>query len=162
MGGHCLPVDPFYLSWKAREYDLATEFIELAGKINALMPEHCVTRVERMLNNLRKPVNGTKILLLGMSYKSGVGDIRESPAIKIAEGLRDLHADLSYHDAFVPEVPELGLRSTELEAAVAEAELAVIVTAHPGIDYAAIAARVPALDFRGVLRKSASHAGMPG
>ena len=161
MGGHCLPVDPFYLSWKAREYDLATEFIELAGKINALMPEHCVTRIERALNNLRKPVNGTKILLLGMSYKSGVGDIRESPAIKIAEALTSLRADLSYHDAFVPEVPELGLRSIELEAAVAEAELAVIVTAHPGIDYAAIATRVPALDFRGVLRAGAVHAGTP-
>ncbi len=159
MGGHCLPVDPFYLTWKAREYDLATEFIELAGKVNALMPEHCVSRIERALNDLRKPVNGTKILLLGMSYKAGVGDVRESPAIKIAEALQSLQADLSYHDPYVPEVPELGLRSVELEPALAAAEFVVIVTAHPGIDHAAIAEQVPAvLDFRGVLRTSAVQA----
>jgi UDP-N-acetyl-D-glucosamine dehydrogenase len=162
MGGHCLPVDPFYLTWKAREYDLATEFIELAGKINALMPEHCVTRIERALNELRKPVNGTKILLLGMSYKAGVGDVRESPAIKIAEALQGLRADLAYHDPYVPEVPELGLRSSELEAALAEAEFVVIVTAHPGIDHTAVAERAPALDFRGVLRSSAARSAALG
>ena len=116
MGGHCLPVDPFYLSWKAREYDLATEFIELAGKVNAQMPMHCIERIERALNDVRKPVNGTNILLLGMSYKAGIGDVRESPAIVIAEHLPSLHADLSYHDPCVPEVPELGLRSVELRA----------------------------------------------
>ena len=158
MGGHCLPVDPFYLTWKAREYDLATEFIELAGKVNALMPEHCVTRIERALNGVRKPVNGTKILLLGMSYKSGVGDVRESPAIKIAEALQNLQADLSYHDPYVPEVPELGLRSCELDEALDETEFVVIVTAHPGIDHAALAEHAPVLDFRGVLRSSAVRA----
>jgi len=153
MGGHCLPVDPFYLTWKAREYDLATEFIELAGKINALMPEHCVARIEHALNDLRKPVNGTRILLLGMSYKAGVGDVRESPAIKIAEALQGLRAELSYHDRYVPDVPGLGLRSVELEPALQDAELVVIVTAHPEIDYADVASRAPAvLDFRGVLR----------
>ena len=162
MGGHCLPVDPFYLSWKAREYDLATEFIELAGKINALMPEHCVTRVARALNELRKPVNGTRILLLGMSYKAGVGDVRESPAIKIAEALQGLQALVAYHDSYVPEVPELGLSSVELEPALADAELVVIVTAHPEIDYAGLAARTPAvLDFRGILRSCPQHAGAP-
>ncbi|MEJ7785092.1 MAG: nucleotide sugar dehydrogenase [Solirubrobacteraceae bacterium] len=159
MGGHCLPVDPFYLTWKAREYDLSTEFIELSGKINALMPEHCVTRIERVLNGLQKPVNGTKIVLLGMSYKAGVGDVRESPAIKIAEALQGLQADLSYHDRYVREVPELGLRSVELDLALDDAELVVILTAHPEIDYAAIAERVPALlDFRGVLRSAGVHA----
>ncbi len=161
MGGHCLPVDPFYLTWKAREYDLATEFIELAGKINAGMPEHCVTRIERALNDLRKPVNGTKILLLGMSYKAGVGDVRESPAIKIAEALQALRADLSYHDPYVPDVPALGLRSVDLVPAVAAADLVVIITAHPEIDHAAIAEEAAAvLDFRGVLRPSA-HVAAP-
>lgn len=156
LGGHCLPVDPFYLTWKAREYNLATEFIELAGKINALMPDHCVTRIERALNEHRKPVHSTKILLLGMSYKAGVGDVRESPAIRIAETLKGLHADVSYHDNHVPEVPELGLRSVDLESAVEEAELVVILTAHPGIDYTAIAENAAAvIDFRGVLRRSA-------
>lgn len=162
MGGHCLPVDPFYLTWKAREYDLATEFIELAGKINALMPEHCVTRIERALNDLRKPVNGTKILLLGMSYKAGVGDVRESPAIKIAEALLGLQADLAYHDPYVAEVPELGLQSVELDAALTEAEFVVIVTAHPGIDHAELAEHAPVLDFRGVLRSSLARSVVPG
>jgi UDP-N-acetyl-D-glucosamine dehydrogenase len=158
MGGHCLPVDPFYLTWKAREYDLATEFIELAGKVNAQMPAHCVSRIERALNDVRKPVNGTRILLLGMSYKAGVGDVRESPAIVIAAALQQLHADLSYHDPFVPQVPSLGLRSVDLDPAVELAELVVILTAHPGIDYAAIAAAVPVvLDFRGALRVPAAE-----
>jgi UDP-N-acetyl-D-glucosamine dehydrogenase len=154
MGGHCLPVDPFYLTWKAREYDLATEFIELAGKVNAQMPAYCVARIERALNDVRKPVNGTKILLLGMSYKAGVGDVRESPAITIAEELQRLKADLSYHDPYVPEVPELGLRSVELGPAVEQAELVVILTAHPAVDHHAVAvAAALVVDFRGVLRK---------
>ena len=163
MGGHCLPVDPFYLSWKAREYDLATEFIELAGKVNAQMPMHCVSRIERALNDVRKPVNGTRILLLGMSYKAGVGDVRASPAITIAEQLLRLHADLRYHDPYVPEVPELGLRSVDLAEAVAQAELVVILTAHPRVDHAAIAATVPlAIDFRGALRKAAARSAVSG
>jgi UDP-N-acetyl-D-glucosamine dehydrogenase len=163
MGGHCLPVDPFYLTWKAREYDLATEFIELAGKVNSQMPTYCTARIERALNDLRKPVNGTNILLLGMSYKAGVGDVRESPAITIAEYLQALHADLSYHDPYVPEVPELGLRSVELGPAVEQAELVVILTAHPDIDHLAVADAAHAvLDFRGVLRRAPKrHAAQP-
>src|SRR5688500_10971795 len=98
MGGHCLPVDPFYLSWKAREYDLTTEFIELAGKVNQQMPYHCVEKNERALNDLSLPVKGSRVLLLGVSYKPGVGDIRESPALKILARLQALGADISYHD----------------------------------------------------------------
>lgn len=162
MGGHCLPVDPFYLTWKAREYDLATEFIELAGKVNAQMPMHCIARIERALNEVRKPVNATKILLLGMSYKAGVGDVRESPAITVAEQLQGLRADLSYHDPYVAEVPELGLSSVELGPAVEQAELVVILTAHPEIDHAAVADAAPlVLDFRGVLRKALRPAAPP-
>src|SRR3954454_6049636 len=98
MGGHCLPVDPFYLSWKAREFGFATEFIELAGKVNQHMPEYCVERIVRALNEVGKAVNGTRITLLGMSYKGGVGDMRESPALKIGGLLLGLGADLVYHD----------------------------------------------------------------
>jgi UDP-N-acetyl-D-glucosamine dehydrogenase len=83
MGGHCLPVDPFYLSRRAREYDMTTQFIELAGKINQQMPYHCVAKVQRALNNAGQPVKGSYIALLGVSYKPDVGDIRESPALKI-------------------------------------------------------------------------------
>ncbi len=85
MGGHCLPVDPFYLAFKAREHDFYPEFIELAGKVNQTQPAFCVERIERALNDAGKPVNGSKILILGVSYKAGVGDIRESPALKIVQ-----------------------------------------------------------------------------
>src|SRR5215212_100465 len=118
MGGHCLPVDPFYLTWKAREYDLSTEFIELAGKVNQQMPYFCLEKAERALNDAGKPVNGARILVLGVSYKAGVGDVRESPALKILRLLRERGADLSYHDPHVAELPDLGLRSTELPGAI--------------------------------------------
>ena len=157
MGGHCLPVDPFYLSWKAREYELTTEFIELAGKVNQQTPYFCVEKIERALNDLARPVRDSRVLLLGVSYKPGVGDVRESPALKILAGLKRLGADLRYHDAFVPELPQYGMASVEdLDAALADADLAVIVTAHPGIDFAAVAETVPTVDLRGVTRKNAS------
>jgi UDP-N-acetyl-D-glucosamine dehydrogenase len=153
MGGHCLPVDPFYLSWKAREHDLTTEFIELAGKVNQQMPNLCVAKVERALNDLARPVRGSRILILGVSYKPAVGDIRESPALKILAGLRERGADLRYHDPYVPELLSLGMTSvTDLDDALAESDIAVIVTAHPGIDFAAVAATLPTVDLRGVTR----------
>jgi UDP-N-acetyl-D-glucosamine dehydrogenase len=159
MGGHCLPVDPFYLSWRAREFDMTTEFIELAGKINQQMPYHCVAKVERMLNDAAKPVRGSKIAVLGVSYKAGVGDVRESPGLKIVTLLTSLGADVSYHDAFVPELPEHGLHSQPLDDVLANADLALIVTAHPGIDHDAAVARAPlALDLRGVTRRSGGRA----
>jgi len=159
MGGHCLPVDPFYLSWRAREFDMATEFIELAGKVNQQMPYHCVSKVERLLNAASKPVRGSRIAVLGVSYKAGVGDVRESPGLKIVTLLAALGADLRYHDPFVDELPELGLRSHPLDEAIAGADLALIVTAHPGIDHDAVVAQVPlALDLRGVTRRSGGRA----
>src|ERR1700727_3768440 len=109
MGGHCLPVDPFYLTWRARQFHMSTEFIELAGKINQQMPYYCVERIERALNDVRKPVNGSRILLLGASYKSGVGDIRESPSLRIMEVLTDHGAEISYSDPYVPELRSLSL-----------------------------------------------------
>jgi len=153
MGGHCLPVDPFYLAFRARQLDFYPEFIELAGKVNQAQPSFCVERIERALNDVRKPVNGSRVLILGVSYKGGVGDVRESPALKIIGRLQDLGAEVSYHDSFVPELPGHGLSSVELEAALRECDLAAIVTAHPDLDYKAVVAAAPlTVDFRGVTR----------
>ncbi len=153
MGGHCLPVDPFYLSWKAREYGQPTEFIELAGEVNQRMPEFCVARIARALNDHAKPVRGSKIAIVGVSYKAGVGDLRESPALRIMRLLDEQGATLAYHDEFVPEVAEQGRSSESLDAVLAGADAAVIVTAHPGIDLERIVATAPlVVDFRGVTR----------
>jgi UDP-N-acetyl-D-glucosamine dehydrogenase len=153
MGGHCLPVDPFYLAFKAREHDFYPEFIELAGKVNQTQPAFCVERIERALNAASKPVNGSKILILGVSYKAGVGDIRESPSLKIAKRLIDLGGDVSYCDPHVPALSDLGLSSVDLDEALASTDLAAIVTAHPSIDYEEVVSRAPlVVDFRGVTR----------
>ena len=154
MGGHCLPVDPFYLAFSAREHDFYPEFIELAGKINQSQPLFCVNRIERVLNDAMLPVNGSKILILGVSYKGGVGDIRESPALKILRLLGELGADLSYHDPHVSSLEESGLTNSELEPALAAADLTVIVTAHPEFDIASIVkSSTRVLDLRGVTRE---------
>ena len=153
MGGHCLPVDPFYLTWRAREFHMATEFIELAGKVNQQMPYHCVERIERALNDAAKPVKGSQILVLGASYKGGVGDIRESPSLRIMEVLKERGGVVNYHDSFVPSLPGLGLEAVPLEPFVDEADAVVLVTAHPGVDYAALAERSSLfIDLRGVTR----------
>jgi UDP-N-acetyl-D-glucosamine dehydrogenase len=153
MGGHCLPVDPFYLTWRAREFHMSTEFIELAGKINQQMPHHCVERIIESLNDVAKPVRGSRILILGASYKASVGDIRESPALRIMEELAKRGGLVSYHDEFVPKLPELGLESVPLESALGDVDAVVLVTAHPGIDYAQVAAQSPLfVDLRGVTR----------
>jgi UDP-N-acetyl-D-glucosamine dehydrogenase len=155
MGGHCLPVDPFYLSWRAREFDMSTEFIELAGQVNQQMPYHCVSKLQRALNDVGRAVKGSRIAVFGVSYKPGVGDVRESPAIKILELLRELGAELCYHDPHVPVLREPALESVSVEQALAGADLALIVTAHPGVDYELIARRAPVVvDLRGVTRGS--------
>jgi UDP-N-acetyl-D-glucosamine dehydrogenase len=153
MGGHCLPVDPFYLSWRAREFDMATEFIELAGKVNQQMPYHCVAKAQRALNDRGMSVKGARVAVVGVSYKPGVGDIRESPALKIIALLKDLGAQVSYHDPHVPALHEFALASTPLEDAIGDADLALIVTAHPSVDHEQIALRARlVLDLRGVTR----------
>jgi UDP-N-acetyl-D-glucosamine dehydrogenase len=153
MGGHCLPVDPFYLAWKAREYDFVPEFVELAGKLNQRMPDFCVTRIVRALNDAGKAVRGAKIAILGVSYKPGVGDIRESPALKIMEQLIDQGGDLTYHDPHVPEVAQFNMQNEELDVALADADLVVIVTAHPQVDHEAVAREASlVVDLRGVTR----------
>jgi UDP-N-acetyl-D-glucosamine dehydrogenase len=153
MGGHCLPVDPFYLAFKARQHDFYPEFIELAGKINQAQPAFCVERIERSLNAVRKPVNGSKVLVLGVSYKAGVGDIRESPSLSIVGRLQELGADVAYHDPYVPALNELGLESADLDEALDSADIVAIVTAHLDVDYESVVARAPqVVDFRGVTR----------
>jgi len=153
MGGHCLPVDPFYLAWRAREFDTQTEFIELAGEVNQGMPYFCVERVTRGLNTQAKAVNGSRIVIFGVSYKAGVGDLRESPALKIMRLLGERGADLAYHDEHVPSLPTFGLESLPFDQALEGADAAVIVTAHPGVDVQALVDRAPlVIDFRGVTR----------
>jgi UDP-N-acetyl-D-glucosamine dehydrogenase len=153
MGGHCLPVDPFYLTWRAREFHMSTEFIELAGKVNQHMPMYCVERVERALNDAGKPINGSRIAILGVSYKAGVGDIRESPGLRIIQVLTERGGKLSYNDPYVPSLPELDLRSVPLDETIQDADAIVLVTAHPGIDHSAIAQQgTPFVDLRGATR----------
>ena len=157
MGGHCLPVDPFYLSWRAREFDMATEFIELAGKVNQQMPYHCVAKAQRALNDRGMSVKGARIAVVGVSYKPGVGDIRESPALKIVALLQELGAEVCYHDPHVESLAEFSLTSTPLEQAVTDADLALIVTAHPSVDHDLIAERARmVLDLRGVTRTASA------
>jgi len=154
MGGHCLPVDPFYLAFKAREHDFYPEFIELAGKVNRAQPGYCVDRIARALNEAERAVKGAKILILGVSYKPGVGDVRESPALEIVALLRELGAEVSYHDPFVPELAEYNLSSADLDEGLRSTDLVAIVTAHPGIDYGAVVAAASlTIDFRGVTRE---------
>jgi UDP-N-acetyl-D-glucosamine dehydrogenase len=152
LGGHCIPIDPFYLSWRARQFDFQTEFIELAGKVNTAMPYFCAERVAHALNAAGKPVSGSRVLVLGVSYKPDVGDIRESPALKLMQLLGDLGAELGYHDPHVPDLADAGhdLHSVELDGTnVEEADVVCVVTAHSGIDYADLAERAQlVVDFR--------------
>jgi UDP-N-acetyl-D-glucosamine dehydrogenase len=153
MGGHCMPVDPFYLSWRAREFDMATEFIELAGKVNQQMPYHCVAKAQRALNDAGRSVKGARIAVIGVSYKAGVGDVRESPALKIIALLSELGADIRYHDEHVAALADFGLANEPLADVLEDADLALIVTAHPGVDHDLIARRARlVVDLRGVTR----------
>jgi UDP-N-acetyl-D-glucosamine dehydrogenase len=146
LGGHCIPIDPFYLTWKAREYGFYTEFIELAGKVNENMPYYCRSLISQALNHgLQRSLSGSKILILGVSYKPDIGDTRESPALKLMELLQNAGAEVSYHD---PHVPELnGARSAELDPTAYDC--VAIVTAHNGIDYDELVERAQVVvDFR--------------
>lgn len=155
LGGHCIPIDPFYLTWKAREYDFHTEFIELAGKINSQMPYFCVSKLARALNEHEKALKGAKVLVIGVAYKADVNDMRESPALKVISLLLERGADVSYHDPHVPELePGHGLdramTSVDLtDEALAGSDAVVVVTAHSGVDWQRVADRSPlVVDFR--------------
>jgi UDP-N-acetyl-D-glucosamine dehydrogenase len=151
LGGHCIPIDPFYLSWKAREFDFWTEFIELAGKVNENMPYFCVEKLHRALNTRGKSLNGARVLVLGVAYKADIDDLRESPALKVIRLLRDHGADVAYHDPYCAELPEFGLRSVDLEEyrRIAGYDAVVIVTAHSALDYRTIVHEADlVVDFR--------------
>jgi UDP-N-acetyl-D-glucosamine dehydrogenase len=161
-GGHCIPVDPFYLSWKAREYGVSARFIELAGEINVAMPRYVVGKLQAALNDRGKAVKGSKVLLLGLAYKKDVADPRESPAFEIMDLLLELGAEVSYHDPHIPEAPPMRswpdlppLRSVELtEVVLGAVDAVVVVTDHSGVDYRAVARHAPlVVDTRGVYRR---------
>ncbi|MBF8267715.1 MAG: nucleotide sugar dehydrogenase [Dehalococcoidia bacterium] len=160
MGGHCIPVDPFYLVWKAKEYGFATRFIELAGEINDNMPEYTVNRAAEVLNGSKKALNGSHVLLLGVAYKRDVGDLRESPALKVAHLLLRRGALLSYHDPYVSKAVIDGkeFRSVPLTVeALRGSDLALITTDHSSVDYRLIVEHAPLIyDTRNAL---ANHQG---
>jgi UDP-N-acetyl-D-glucosamine dehydrogenase len=149
LGGHCIPIDPFYLSWKAREYDFNTRFIELAGEVNTFVPYHVVQRIGEALNVKGKSVSGSRILILGVAYKPDVDDMRESPAIKIIELLLKRGADVQYNDPHIPEFPrlrkyDLDLKSAKLTPRLLKSmDCAVIVTNHSSYDYEYIVKHSP-------------------
>ncbi|HVJ49824.1 nucleotide sugar dehydrogenase [Desulfitobacterium sp.] len=141
VGGHCIPIDPFYLTWKAREYDFHTRFIELAGEINIEASYHVIDKVNRALNAENKSMKDAKILVLGVAYKNDIDDVRESPALKVMELLRKDGANITYHDAFIPVIEPHGgstvhMDSVELtDQALAAADCVLILTAHSSVDY---------------------------
>jgi UDP-N-acetyl-D-glucosamine dehydrogenase len=162
LGGHCIPIDPFYLSWKAREYDFHTEFIELAGKVNEDMPYYVVERLMYALNTRQKALAGSTVLMLGVAYKNDIDDMRESPAIKITGLLKEKGANVVYHDPFVDTftVDEWSIPSVELtEEAVRTADVVLIVTGHSGVDYRLVAEKADlVLDTRNVLKEYSNDA----
>jgi len=142
LGGHCIPIDTFYLSWRARQFDFHTRFIELAGEVNTAMPYYVVEKAQEALNHHRKPLRGSKILVLGVAYKKNIDDLRESPAITIIELLRQRGADVAYHDPYFPFVGRG--RHYDLNMVCASLDLSsydcvLIVTDHSTYDYAGIA-----------------------
>jgi UDP-N-acetyl-D-glucosamine dehydrogenase len=144
LGGHCIPVDPTYLSWKMKALNFTARFIELATDVNGHMPEHVVTTIGDLLNEERTAVNGSRVLLLGAAYKADVSDVRESPALDVLRLLDEKGAELRYHDPYVPELALEGRtwKSVELtDEELASADLVVILTDHSGIDYARVVAK---------------------
>ena len=142
LGGHCIPIDPYYLSWKAKSVGFEARFIELAGEVNAHMPRHVVRKVAQALNAQRKPVNGARVLVLGVAYKADIDDIRESPALDIMHMLREQGAEIAYHDPWVPvlESEVFDLRSRPLtRATLRRADCVLVTTAHSSIDWALVA-----------------------
>jgi UDP-N-acetyl-D-glucosamine dehydrogenase len=137
LGGHCIPIDPFYLSWKAREFDFWTEFIELAGKVNENMPYFCVEKLHRALNTRHKSLNGAKVLVLGVAYKADIDDLRESPALKVIRNLQAHGAQVAYHDPYVPHLDGFGLSSVDIGDGrpLAGYDAVAILTAHTSVDY---------------------------
>ena len=160
LGGHCIPIDPFYLSWKAREYGAPTRFIELAGQINTMMPEYVVRRVMEALNDHAKPLKGARVLILGAAYKKNVDDMRESPSLKLMELLLEHGADVAYNDPHIPQLPptrkyQFELSSTPLTAeTLRRADCVLVATNHSAYDYEFIVRHAPlVVDTRNATRR---------
>jgi UDP-N-acetyl-D-glucosamine dehydrogenase len=156
LGGHCIPIDPFYLTWKAREVDFTTEFIELAGKVNQAMPHYCRSLVSQALNHgAGKSLSRSRILVVGVAYKADISDMRESPAVKLIELLRRAGADVSYHDPHVASFDEHGLALSSVPLDPARYDAVVITTAHTSIDYAKMVDEAHVVvDFRNATGKA--------
>lgn len=164
LGGHCIPIDPFYLTWKAREYGLHTRFIELSGEINRAMPEYVFNKLVMALNKRGKSVKGARILVLGIAYKKNVDDMRESPAVELMELIREAGGDLSYCDPHIPVFPKMREHTFDLEsitldpANLSELDAVVLSTDHSSFNYQMIRNYAPLIiDSRGVYREPAEH-----
>lgn len=162
LGGHCIPIDPFYLTWKAREYGVHTRFIELAGEVNSAMPDYVMMKLAGALNDRRKSIKGSKVLVLGIAYKKNVDDMRESPSVILMEKLRDAGAEVSYSDPHVPVFPEtrehhFDLSSVALtDANIDEFDCLLLATDHDRFDYDLIAKASLVVDSRGRLPAAAN------
>jgi UDP-N-acetyl-D-glucosamine dehydrogenase len=144
LGGHCIPVDPLYLSWKLRSLNYTARFIELASEINTSMPRYTLGKIQDALNLHKKPINGSQVLILGAAYKPNVDDLRESPALDVIHLLQEKGADVIYHDPYIPHLEEEGLSLSsvpDLMQAVEHADCVAIITNHAQYDYGAILAR---------------------
>lgn len=160
LGGHCIPIDPFYLTWKAREYGLNTRFIELAGEVNASMPEWVISKMVDALNEKRKSINGSKVLVLGIAYKPNVDDMRESPSVELMEILTEKGADVAYSDPLVPVFPNMREHSFDLNSieltpdSIKDFDCVLIATNHDAFDYKMIKAHAKMIvDTRGVYKE---------
>lgn len=164
IGGHCIPIDPFYLTWKAREYGMHTRFIELAGEINSSMPDYVVSKLALALNQRNKSINGSRVLVLGIAYKKNVDDVRESPSVLLMEKLRELGAQVAYSDPHVPSFPKMRAHSFDLSSipltadALKQYDCVLLVTDHDKFDYELIGAQSPLLvDCRGKFLNPVEH-----
>lgn len=164
LGGHCIPIDPFYLTWKAREYGLHTRFIELSGEVNKAMPKYVMNKLMDGLNDSGKAVKGSKVLVLGIAYKKNVDDMRESPSVEVMELIRAKGAEVAYSDPHVPVFPKMREHSFDLSSTAVTAETlagfdaVVLTTNHDGFDYDLIKQHAKLIiDTRGVYREPAAH-----
>lgn len=163
LGGHCIPIDPFYLTWKAREYEVNTKFIELAGEINTSMPLYVVEKTMEALNTQRKALNGSHVLILGAAYKKDIDDMRESPTLKLIELLHERGAEVSYHDPYVPKLPRTRKYAYDLESVelstetITKYDVVLISTDHSSVDYTMIAEKAHlVVDTRNAIKQKYS------
>jgi UDP-N-acetyl-D-glucosamine dehydrogenase len=159
LGGHCIPIDPFYLTWKARQYEFQTRFIELAGEVNTEMPRYVVQRTMEALNARGRTLKGARVLLLGMAYKKDVDDMRESPSVRLVELLQERGAQVCYHDPYVPRVPRMRQHQLDMvsvpltDEALESADAVIVATDHSAVDYARVVERAPlVVDTRNACR----------